>query len=81
MKFRSARHTTNLKAITHFYHELLGLDIIGLFEGHDAYDGIFFGKKNENIEIKKAKNPYWEENGITILDPDRYHVVIVKPTQ
>ena len=32
-----------------------------------------------HIEPIKAKNPYWNENGITIIDPDGFRVVIVKP--
>lgn len=32
-----------------------------------------------NIPILKAKNPYWDTNGITIYDPDQYRVIIAKP--
>lgn len=28
------------------------------------------------IEFIKAKNPYWNENGKMILDPDGYRIVI-----
>ena len=124
MKFRLARHTTNLKEIIHFYHKILGLDILGSFEKHDNYDGVFLGVKNENWHLEftvsnekpvhnpddddlivfypdskshfnkivsalkaekinsiESKNPYWKSNGITVLDPDNFRVVIVIPTK
>jgi hypothetical protein len=31
-----------------------------------------------NISPSIAKNPYWQENGITFKDPDEYYVVISK---
>jgi hypothetical protein len=124
MKFRIARHTDNLKEIIHFYTEFLGVDILGSFENHDNYKGVFLGLKNENWQLEftssdekpnhkpdeddlivfytdtedqfdkiisslrkeninpiKSKNPYWNSNGITVLDPDNFRVVIVKPTK
>lgn len=32
--------------------------------------------KNENIKIKIPNNPYWEQNGIMISDPDGYNIVL-----
>lgn len=52
MKFRLARHTTNLAAIQHFYHEMLGLEILGGFEKHSAYDGLFLGIKGESWHLE-----------------------------
>ena len=52
MKFRVARHTSNLKEIIHFYHDILGLEILGSFENHNKYDGVFLGLKNENWHIE-----------------------------
>lgn len=43
MIFRAARHTDNIKKITSFYTEVLGFEILGQFEGHAGYDGIFIG--------------------------------------
>jgi catechol 2,3-dioxygenase-like lactoylglutathione lyase family enzyme len=122
MKFRVARHTDNLKEIIHFYNKFLGFAILGSFENHDNYNGVFLGLKNENWELEftssnekpnhktdeddlivfytdtedqfdeiisalrkeninpiKAKNSYWNRNGITVLDPDNFRVVIAKP--
>lgn len=42
MNFRVARHTNDLNRIIHFY-ELLGMEILGSFENHDYYDGVFLG--------------------------------------
>lgn len=119
MTFRFARHTNDLEQIKSFYIDILGFELLGGFENHNGYDGIFIGKSNENwhleftksedivlfdfneddilvfypnskmefdlvvnkvqshkIEFIKAKNPYWNENGKMILDPDGYRVVI-----
>lgn len=32
--------------------------------------------KNKNIKIKIPKNPYWEQNGMMITDPDGYNIVL-----
>ena len=119
MTFRFARHTNDLEQIKSFYIDILGFELLGDFENHNDYDGIFIGKSNENwhleftkseeiihfnfneddilvfypnskmefdsiidkiqffeIEFIKAKNPYWNENGKMILDPDGYRIVI-----
>lgn len=57
MTFRFARHTNNLEKIKSFYIDILGLELIGGFENHNGYDGIFIGKPNENwhLEFTKSK--------------------------
>ncbi len=45
MTLRVARHTHHLPPIVRFYCELLGLEQLGTFQGHDGYDGVFIGKK------------------------------------
>ena len=32
--------------------------------------------KNYNLKIHKAKNPYWNKNGILIKDPDGQNIII-----
>ena len=119
MKFRVARHTNNLEKLKTFYTNLLGLEVLGSFENHDNYDGIFIGKQNldwhleftksdeivefnfneddilvfypeteieydtlienvikNNINFIESKNPYWNQNGKMILDPDGYRIII-----
>ncbi len=120
MKFRYARHTNQLEELKKFYINILGLELLGEFKNHSAYDGIFLGKKNcdwhleftqteeevnhtfdeddllvfyptnkleferiksnlekYKIKILKAKNPYWQENGLCFADPDAYLLILV----
>ncbi len=46
MNFRYARHTNNLKPLIEFYTKVIGLEIIGNFENHDKYNGVFLGKQD-----------------------------------
>lgn len=119
MTFRFARHTNNLEQLKSFYIDILGFELLGGFENHSGYDGVFIGNPEENwhleftksdevvtfnfseedilvfypntklefelihdkllankLEFIEARNPYWNENGKMILDPDGYRVVI-----
>jgi hypothetical protein len=123
MKFRIARHTTDLQVVIDFYTQNLDLEVLGSFEGHSDYDGVFLGKKGldwhleftvspelpkhqsdeddllvfytqslsefnrikANFDLHKqspvvAKNPYWEQQGLTYLDPDGFRLVIAHPS-
>jgi catechol 2,3-dioxygenase-like lactoylglutathione lyase family enzyme len=40
---RIARPACHLGRSTRFYHDLLGLPVLGGFREHDGYDGMFFG--------------------------------------
>lgn len=44
----------------------------------DEYESILQKIKINNIFEVVPKNPYWKENGITIIDPDGFRVVIAK---
>ena len=127
MKFRSARHTHVLQPIIDFYVQIIGLEVLGKFENHQGYDGVFIGlpdalkspngwhleftvswepplhrpdeddllvfypetseefeaiiarAKFANIKSFRTKNPYWRKNGVAMLDPDGFGVVIVDP--
>jgi hypothetical protein len=119
MVIRVARHTNNLKSLVAFYCDILNFDVLGSFEDHDAYNGVFLGRKDldwhlefttslakaqhqfdeddilvfypkskidysnilhnikqQNIKINTSKNPYWNENGVMIQDPDGFNVII-----
>lgn len=52
MKFRYARHTKDLAEIQNFYTKILGFEILGKFENHDNYNGIFLGKKDRNWHLE-----------------------------
>lgn len=45
MNLRVARHTSNLDRIKAFYTSIIGLEVLGGFENHDNYNGVFIGKK------------------------------------
>ncbi len=57
MKLRFARHTNNLEKIKSFYIDVLGFELLGSFENHNNYDGIFIGKPNLDwhLEFTKSK--------------------------
>ena len=119
MNFRYARHTNSLQPLIKFYTEIIGLKILGDFENHNYYDGVFLGFVGENwhleftvsddsashepdeddllvfyvdsqaemnaiinravassIKIAEPKNPYWKTNGVNLLDPDGFGVII-----
>lgn len=56
MTFRFARHTNNLERLKSFYIEILRLKLLGGFENHNGYDGIFIGKPNENWHLEFTKS-------------------------
>ena len=41
MTFRFARHTNDLEQIKSFYIAILGFELLGTFENHNGYDGVF----------------------------------------
>ena len=52
MEFRCARHTNNLKRIIDFYCKYLKLEVIGNFDEHDGYSGVFLGKKGMDWHLE-----------------------------
>jgi catechol 2,3-dioxygenase-like lactoylglutathione lyase family enzyme len=56
MTFRFARHTNNLEQLKSFYIDILGLELLGDFENHNGYDGVFIGKPNENWYLEFTKS-------------------------
>ncbi len=52
MKFRTARHTTDLQPITGFYCGILDLEILGEFHDHDSYDGVFIGNHGADWHLE-----------------------------
>ncbi|MFN0188708.1 MAG: VOC family protein [Bacteroidia bacterium] len=45
-------------------------------ESENDYKEIIARIEKNNIEKVLSKNPYWQENGITIIDPDGHRIVI-----
>lgn len=75
MKFRYARHTSDLEKLETFYTEILDFDILGGFENHDGYDGLFLGKKDTDWHLEFTKsdelaNQIFDEDDILVFYPD-----------
>ena len=52
-------------------------DIIVFYpEKINEYNQLIDTVQKHNISFIKAKNPYWNENGKMILDPDGYRIII-----
>jgi hypothetical protein len=56
MTFRFARHTNDLKQIKFFYIDILGFELLGGFENHNGYDGVFIGKSSDNWHLEFTKS-------------------------
>ena len=56
MEFRYARHTQNIENIINFYTSVLNFQILGRFNDHDGYDGVFLGIEGENWHLEFTQN-------------------------
>jgi catechol 2,3-dioxygenase-like lactoylglutathione lyase family enzyme len=56
VKLRVARHTANLEPIVSFYCDILGLEVLGRFEDHNGYDGIFLGLKDMGWHLEFTRS-------------------------
>lgn len=74
MTFRFARHTNNLDQLKTFYTSVLGFEVIGSFENHNEYDGVFIGKPNENWHLE-----FTQTNEIVIHTFDEDDILIFYP--
>lgn len=75
MKFRVARHTNNLEEIKAFYTNVLYFEVLGTFENHDGYDGIFIGKPGLDWHLEFTQS---NENAVHIFDED--DILVFYPT-
>ncbi|MFB9080449.1 VOC family protein [Flavobacterium procerum] len=74
MFLRIARHTNDLKKIEDFYVDILGFELLGGFEKHHNYDGIFIGKSGldwhfEFTQSNVKANHSFDEDDIIVLYP------------
>jgi hypothetical protein len=72
MDFRNARHTSGLRPIETFYTEVLGLQVLGRFEGHAGYNGLFLGFKGlgwhlEFTESEAAPSHHADEDDLLVF--------------
>ena len=75
MTFRFARHTNDLEQLKSFYTSVLGLELLGSFENHNGYDGLFLGKPNENWHLEFTKSDEvisfnFDEDDILVFYPN-----------
>ena len=56
MEFRVARHTNKLESLIAFYRDILNFEILGRFENHNNYDGVFLGRKGLNWHLEFTKS-------------------------
>lgn len=75
MLFRVARHTNDLERIKSFYIGILGFELLGSFENHDSYNGIFIGKKNcdwhlEFTQSNEKASHFPDEDDILVFYPE-----------
>ncbi len=116
---RIARGTNRLDDVVAFYRDILGLDVLAMFEDHAGFDGVMLGQRGDSVHFEftrergadlaavpspedlivfyledaewqatdaarrlagipaiRSHNPYWDEHGITIEDPDGYRIVL-----
>lgn len=67
MHFRYARHTQKIESLIYFYTSVLNFEVLGKFEKHDGYDGVFLGIKGENWHLEFTQS---EEKPISKFDED-----------
>jgi hypothetical protein len=75
MNLRVARHTHDLDKIKTFYTTVLGFEVLGSFENHDSYDGLFLGKPNLDWHLEFTKSDKtigfnYNENDILVFYPN-----------
>ncbi|MES2487658.1 MAG: VOC family protein [Bacteroidota bacterium] len=88
MKVRIARHTNDMQPIQHFYCDVLGLQQLGNFEGHNGYDGIFLGRPGlgwhlEFTTSQEAPVHKPDEDDLLVLyadSPVHYHQILERFT-
>jgi hypothetical protein len=51
-QFRVARPTNQLSEIKRFYHQGLGMPLIGSFKDHEGYDGIMLGSPSADFHLE-----------------------------
>jgi catechol 2,3-dioxygenase-like lactoylglutathione lyase family enzyme len=51
-------------------------DILVFYPEKDDYQEIIKNIRTNHIPIIKAKNPFWEDNGVMIKDPDGHRIII-----
>lgn len=74
MILRVARHTDDLEAIKAFYVGVLGMNILGDFQDHDGYDGLFLAYPDADWHLefttsKAAADHNFDEDDLLVFYP------------
>ena len=56
MTLRIARHSDDLEKMKSFHIDIVGLELLGSFENHNDYDGIFIGKPDSDWHLEFTKS-------------------------
>lgn len=54
---RVARPTDDLAAVTRFYRDGLGFDVLASFSGHDGFDGVMLGHRGQGYHFEFTHKP------------------------
>lgn len=71
-QIRVARPTDQIKEITKFYCEGLGLKKIGSFTGHEGYDGVMIGLPNTDYHLEFTQH----EQGSPCIAPTKDNLLV-----
>lgn len=74
MFLRVARHTNDLERIVDFYVNILGFELLGDFQNHNHYDGVFVGKSGldwhfEFTKSEEEANHTFDQDDVIVLYP------------
>ena len=72
-EIRIARPTDRLEEVLRFYHEGLGLPILGRFQDHDGYDGVMIGLPDERTHLELIHHA----NGSPGTAPSRENLLVL----
>ena len=78
MQFRYARHSNDLAKLIDFYTKILAFEVLGSFENHDGYDGVFLGKQGLAWHLEFTSS---EDKAEHSTDPDDALVFYPKSKQ
>ncbi|MFW0735840.1 VOC family protein [Flavobacterium sp. T12S277] len=74
MFLRVARHTDNIEKMVDFYVNVLGFELLGSFQNHKNYGGVFLGMLGldwhfEFTQSKTKANHTFDEDDVIVLYP------------
>ena len=78
MQFRYARHTADLNTLEDFYTNILGFSVLGRFENHAGYDGVFLAKEGTDWHLELTQSDdvpehNSDEDDLLVFYPESQH--------